>query len=770
MAAFRSHALLSVCFTCFLITADADVFSVATFPDGRYEIQINTVTWLNSAPTFFVINDTRFSADDGSLVLDSINTTSSGSGQFGAEFSTNFHYRAGDVPIITSIVIYGTQIMSFIVRFPDGASNTNHSYMDGVICGFPGFKLHNTSNLGYVSFGGADVQELSVGRWGPSASIQDSLEGSSPFSVFDTNGNALTFGQLNNVMTTPLWQDKTNNFLYYGIMGGIEQIPTNFSYHIFSAYSSEGPENSMSVWGFVIRSLVYKGAKPEDPSGDAIGYWTDEGSYYFDKTDGTSTYEDTLIKVFSDAHNRSIPYRYVELDTWWFTKGQGGGVKEWTAPTDIFPKGIEYVHRSLNVPIVAKNNFWSSDNVYAKQNGGAFNFEVEGDMAIPTDEAFWDKIFSESKQWGLVTYIQDNMTEIFRNFPRMQTDLNFARDWLVKMAASALRHNITIQYSGATPTMALLALQLPAVTQLRVLGGHGTESDQRNILASSVFSALSYVFAFKGALLTQDQKGGVSGTTSAAQSSVIAVLSGGLVGIGDKIGHTNTSIIKRMCSSDGTILKPNRPAQQLNAQVVQMTFQDGSGPDADIWATLTGVYKGGASPDQVYGIIYVSGLNRTFDITPTSAGIGFEYPVSKIFSAANPTKHYDFSDSKPFSIPPCQLDFCMYYTSPVINYKNREVFVLGELDKWVPMSRNRIVNVTVGDVITVYVKGQAGESVEMWFADDVRFGALKTIIGADGQGSVIYEIKSHPVNKSHLKRVSTVAVVMCILATVMFMM
>ncbi|XP_046558830.1 uncharacterized protein LOC124267885, partial [Haliotis rubra] len=323
--------------------------------------------------------------------------------------------------------------------------------------------------------------------WDPSASIHDGLEGSSPFSVFDSSGNAVAFGQLNNVMTTPMWHDKTNNFLYYGIMGGIEQIPTNFSYHILAAYSSAGPESSLSVWGFVIRSFVYKEDKPADPSGDTLGYWTDEGSYYFEKTDGTSTFEDTLIKVFADARNRSIPYRYVELDTWWFTKGQGGGVKEWTAPADIFPNGIEYVHRSLNVPIVAKNNFWSSDNIYATQNGGKFNFEFEGDMAIPTDE--------------------DNMTEIFRTFPRMQTDLNFARDWLVKMAASALRHNITIQYCGATPTMALLALQLPAVTKVRVLGGYGTELDQRNILASSVFSALLDVLVFKGVLRTQDQKG-----------------------------------------------------------------------------------------------------------------------------------------------------------------------------------------------------------------------------------------------------------------------
>ncbi|XP_046368556.2 uncharacterized protein LOC124143575 isoform X1 [Haliotis rufescens] len=767
MARFWSGVIL--CFTCFLITAEADVFNVVHFPDGRYAIQINGVTWLNSAPTFFVVNDTRFSTEDGSLLLDSINTTMSGWGPFGVWVATNFHYRAGDVPIVASISMSGVSVITFIVRFPDGVSNINQTNSDGVMCGFPGFQLDTTQKLGYMSFGGADITEQSVGRLGPSASFQDGLEGSSPFAVFDPSGNSVAFGQLDNVMTTPIWQNKTNNFLYYGIMGGIDQIPTNFSYQVAALYTSGGgPENSLSTWGFVIRSMIYKHDKTEDHTAKSLGYWTDEGAYYFDKTDGTSTYEDTLINVFSDARNRSIPYRYVELDTWWFTKGQGGGVKEWTAPTDIFPKGIEYVYRSLNVPIVAKNNFWSSDNIYATQNGGTFNFEIEGDMAIPTDETFWDKIFSESKQWGLATYIQDNMTEIFRTFPRMQTDLNFGRDWLVKMADSALRHNITIQYSGATPMMALMALQLPAVTQVRVQRGYGTGSDLSSIPVSSVFSQLLGISAFKDVFLTEDKKGDTGGI-SASRRSVEAVLSNGPVGIGDQIGHTNTSIVNRMCRADGTVLKPNNAALAIDAQVMQMAFQDGSGPNAEIWATVSGVYEGGSAPKQVYGIIFVSGLKNNFDITPTKAGIGYEYPVSKIFSAADPTKQYDFSDSKAFTIPPCQQDFCMYYASPVLKYKEREVLILGELNKWVPMSVNRVVNVTLGDVITVYVTGQSGETVEIWFADGVRFGALKTILGKDGQGSIIYEIKSH-VHNSDLRTASTVSVVMGILATIMVRM
>jgi len=59
-----------------------------------------------------------------------------------------------------------------------------------------------------------------------------------------------------------------------------------------------------------------------------------------------------LLAVKDDADEKNIPYRYVQLDSWWYYKGQGDGVKNWTAMPDVFPNGIE--------SMVAKtgNRFW----------------------------------------------------------------------------------------------------------------------------------------------------------------------------------------------------------------------------------------------------------------------------------------------------------------------------------------------------------------------------------------------------------------------------
>ena len=38
------------------------------------------------------------------------------------------------------------------------------------------------------------------------------------------------------------------------------------------------------------------------------------------------------------ARNKKIPYRWILLDSWWYFKGEGGGVANWTVRPDIFPE------------------------------------------------------------------------------------------------------------------------------------------------------------------------------------------------------------------------------------------------------------------------------------------------------------------------------------------------------------------------------------------------------------------------------------------------
>ena len=69
------------------------------------------------------------------------------------------------------------------------------------------------------------------------------------------------------------------------------------------------------------------------------------GAYYYYYTEpdpsgkGRATYEQTLLDVHAYAQQEHIPYKYVLLDSWWYTKGKAGGVAQWDATPQTFPSG-----------------------------------------------------------------------------------------------------------------------------------------------------------------------------------------------------------------------------------------------------------------------------------------------------------------------------------------------------------------------------------------------------------------------------------------------
>lgn len=65
----------------------------------------------------------------------------------------------------------------------------------------------------------------------------------------------------------------------------------------------------------------------------------------------------------------SLPFRYLEIDAWWYYKGTSGGVANWIARPDIFPNGLPVFHRKIeNIPIVAHNRHWAYDTTYQQND------------------------------------------------------------------------------------------------------------------------------------------------------------------------------------------------------------------------------------------------------------------------------------------------------------------------------------------------------------------------------------------------------------------
>eukprot|EP00966_Prymnesium_polylepis_P084938 1966463-Prymnesium_polylepis.1 len=131
------------------------------------------------------------------------------------------------------------------------------------------------------------------------------------------------------------------------------------------------------------------------------------------------------------------------------------------------------VRNATGWPIMGHNRYWAVDNVYAKSNGGQYDFVVEKkgeglhykDFAWPSEQRFWDDLMFNSSKWGLFMYEQvrrarvhvgadpgtgvrrgrDWLDDEYDNVVYLNTNATAGRTWLLQMGAAAAKHDLTIQ-------------------------------------------------------------------------------------------------------------------------------------------------------------------------------------------------------------------------------------------------------------------------------------------------------------------------------------
>lgn len=83
--------------------------------------------------------------------------------------------------------------------------------------------------------------------------------------------------------------------------------------------------------------------------------------------------------MWENAKKERIPYKSLQIDSWWYLRGADGGAKLWDAKPEVFPHGLDGLQERLggDVPLVAHNRWWSVQTDYARQNGGDYGFIIE---------------------------------------------------------------------------------------------------------------------------------------------------------------------------------------------------------------------------------------------------------------------------------------------------------------------------------------------------------------------------------------------------------
>jgi hypothetical protein len=557
-----------------------------------------------------------------------------------------------------------------------------------------------------------------------------------PIVMYSQELDVLVLSPLDNFMAA--MQSPVNGEWRCGFGGMIEQIPAG-TVSQFILVSGHGINDTFMKWGGIMQK--WYGHHTADPYADEamsrIGYWTDNGSYYYYRTEPGKSYAQTLLDVKAYADKEGIPYGYFQLDSWWYPKAtiklrsshNRGGFMLWEPIPELFPDGLPTFRKELDLPLVAHNRYVAKGSPYCKRYNCVPDNGSKEQGAYPTDPAFWDEIMDNAAKYGITIYEQDWLYTIMNIIPWMRSGLHNAESWYDNMANAANKRGITIQLCMASPEFFMQNLKHPNATHARAShdykGGLPKAFFWAPFHKVSLFAYAVGMWPFKDNFQSsagQHPTYNILPEANPLEEALVSSLSGGPVGPSDKIGASDRSLILRTCRKDGLLLKPDRPATPIDIMFLynKSNIVGGKKP----WVVTT------ESQHEIGKTVYLAAFNlwplnmREPWVTFAEAGVSGKYLIYNYLKG-----DYKIAAGKIyFGIMPREKAF-YYVLCPVLD---NGMAVIGETGKFITMSAKRFPEVrVVENGLVLKVQGVPGEQVGIAIYSPVE---IKNISGASSSG------------------------------------
>ena len=272
---------------------------------------------------------------------------------------------------------------------------------------FPAIRRASNPDLMALSYHGIfpSVRKTTLGGY------RESAQGGTPLILVDARNSSLpmtVFSPLGTPKAHHMATDRTH--VGAGVKATAKMIPAG-TRQSFLLSAGEGVNSGMLAWGD--RLLRYFNTRRADLYGDkvvsTIGFWTDNGGFYHYKTIPNENYEETVTDLKAYHDRERIPFGHWQFDSWFYPKdgvaiplagGGGGGVKNWTADSRVFPSGMAHIQSVLKVPLVMHNRQWSPKSDYVA--AGTYPWLLSKHVAVPEDpEQFFRWFFTQQEGWGL---------------------------------------------------------------------------------------------------------------------------------------------------------------------------------------------------------------------------------------------------------------------------------------------------------------------------------------------------------------------------------
>lgn len=388
-----------------------------------------------------------------------------------------------------------------------------------------------------------------------------------PWLLFDNAAHAAIMSAADRFMITTMAGDGVHE-MANELNPGVQDLPANFSYGTLLVLGSV-IHTTWSTWGNALLALSGK----TRPANDAdtglryLGYWTDNGAYYYYNYDQNLGYAGTLEQLVQRYRAEQIPIRYLQLDSWWyyksFTRPDGqightknsklpagewnryGGLMKYEGVPAVLPNGLAGLHQKTGLPLITHNRWIDPHSPYHEK------YKITGIAAV--DPQWWDHIIGHIAAGGVVCYEQDWLNYIYNLSPKLQTVPGMGDAFTGDMARAAQANGLSMQYCMALPRFFLQGSRYNNLTTIRTSDDRFQRNRWDHFIYTSQLADAVGIWPWTDVYMSSE-----------TNNLLISVLSAGMVGTGDKMGSENKANLLRAARPDGVLVKPDAPLLPLD--------------------------------------------------------------------------------------------------------------------------------------------------------------------------------------------------------------
>ena len=352
-----------------------------------------------------------------------------------------------------------------------------------------------------------------------------------------------------------------------GWHGDLESVPAGFTTHL-AVLAADGPRAALDAWGRMLleaAGTVRPGRWP-DAVGSRPSYWTDNGSAYWYKTEPEHDAAGSIVSAVDELRAKGVPIGAVQLDSWFYPHAElrpfdteewvvpPSALIEWDVRPDVLPDGIAALRKRLHgLPLIAHIRHLSAS---APITADAPTW-IDGDYAAPSTPEAYERWLDQCVTWGVETFEHDWLVEVFFGVRQMRSEPGRATEWQEGIDNAARDRGITLQWCMGTPADLAETTTLTQVTSVRTSGDHGYIASAGQLWAwfctTNALARSLELMPFKDVFRADPDVAGQNGEPEA----LLAALSTGPVGVGDRVGRMDAALALRTCRADGLLVKPH---------------------------------------------------------------------------------------------------------------------------------------------------------------------------------------------------------------------